>query len=210
MELIDLTFVPGSPPNGHFDVDRKEVKLASPGVKYTGVVYDFRMSSMAGTYIDYPGHIAETDDGQDSLNYSLEKMYRRKATVIHLDRGGDSGAVSAEELQANCPTSIESGGALVLNALGSRQFYEVEERSVWLDKSAVNWMVEQGVELLVSDIYESRDLLGVFYDLFSAGVSTVCCPVNLDKLSKPEVKLTFMPLPGRGITQIPCRVFAEL
>ena len=184
--------------------------MQSPGVEYTGVIYEFKMGSMAGTYIDFPGHIAETDDGQDAYNYPLEKLYCRRAAVIRLDRWDGSGGVTASELAAACPVKIQPGDALIVNALGDRQFYDIENRSVFFEMDAVEWIIEQGVELLVSDIYESQALLGVFLKLFKAGISTVCRPVNLHKLEDAEVKLTIMPLPLRGVTQIPCRLVAEL
>ena len=208
MKLIDLTFEPGLPPGGGFAVEEYRMNLESPGIKYTGVCYDFRMSSMAGTYIDFPGHIAETDDGRNAQNYPLEKLFRRSAKVIHLNRS--TGAVSAKELADNCPSNLVKSDALIINALGHLRFDGVEERSVYLDKSAVDWIIEQGVELLISDIYESKELLGVFYYLFKAGISTVCLPVNLDKLTAPEVKITILPLPAAGVVQIPCRIIAEL
>ncbi len=210
MEIIDLTFEPGRVPGGLFKARRNDVSLKSPGVEYTGVVYEFTMSSMAGTYLDFPGHIAETDDGQDAANYPLEKLYRRRAVVIRLDRQDNSGGVTATELARTCPAEIRKGDALIVNALGDRQFYEINERSVFFGQDAVEWIIGQGVELLVSDIYESKALAGVFYKLFQAGISTVCLPVNLNRLTVPEIKLTVMPLPVRGITQIPCRVVAEM
>lgn len=208
MKLIDLTSEPGKTAEGRLNVERRDLHLQSPGVEYTGVIYEFKMSSMAGTYIDFPGHIAETDDGRDAFNYPLEKLYRRRAAVIRLDRR--VGGVTASELAAACPVKIRSGDALIVNALGDRQFYEVGHRSVFFEMDAVEWIIEQGVELLVSDIYESQALLGVFLKLFKAGISTVCCPVDLDKLEGAEVKLTLMPLPVRGVTQIPCRLVAEI
>ena len=165
---------------------------------------------MAGTYLDFPGHIAETDDGQDAANYPLEKLYRRRALVIRLDRQDNSGGVTATELASACQAEIRNGDALIVNALGDRQFYGINERSVFFGQDAVEWIIGQGVELLVSDIYESKALAGVFYKLFQAGISTVCLPVNLNRLTVPEIKLTVMPLPVRGITQIPCRVVAEM
>lgn len=210
MKLIDLTSEPGKTAEGSLNIERRDLHLQSPGVEYTGVIYEFRMGSMAGTYIDFPGHIAEIDDGQNAFNYPLEKLYRRRAAVIRLDRRDGSGGVAASELAAACPVEIRPGDALIVNALGNRQFYEVGHRSVFLEMDAVEWIIEQGVELLVSDIYESQALLGVFLKLFKAGISTVCCPVNLHKLEGAEVKLTLMPLPLRGVTQIPCRVMAEL
>jgi kynurenine formamidase len=210
MEIIDLTFEPGKAPGGFFKSRRNDVHLKSPNMEYTGVVYEFEMSSMAGTYIDFPGHITETADGQDAANYPLEKIYRRRAVVIHLDRLNGSGEVTATELASACPAEIRAGDALVINALGSRQFHEIDERSVFFGHDSIEWIIAQKVELLVSDIYESKALLGVFYKLFKAGISTVCFPVNMNQLTVPEIKLTVMPLPIRGITQIPCRVVAEI
>jgi kynurenine formamidase len=210
MKIIDLTFEPGREPGGLFKATRNDVSLKSPGVEYTGVVYEFTMSSMAGTYLDLPGHIAETNDGQDAANYPLEKLYRRRAVVIRLDRQDNSGGVTATELARACQMKIRKGDALIVNALGNRQFYEINERSVFFELDAVEWIIEQGVELLVSDIYESKALAGVFYKLFQARISTVCLPVNLNRLTVLEIKLTVLPLPVRGVTQIPCRVVAEM
>lgn len=209
MKIIDLTFEPGIEPGKFFKTTRKDVCLKSPGVQYTGVVYEFIMSSETGTYLDLPGHIAETDDGQDIANYPLEKLYRRRAVVIRLDRKDQSGGVTGAELEKVCKTEIKPGDALIVNALGNRQFYEIEYRSVFFELDAVDWIIAKKVELIVSDIYESVELNGVFYQFFKAGISAVCLPVNLNKLNVPEIKLTVLPLPVRGVTQIPCRVVAE-
>lgn len=210
MTIIDLTFEPGRAPGGFFKTQRKDICLKSPGVEYTGVIYEFTMSSMAGTYLDLPGHIVETGDGRDAANYPLEKLYRRRAVVIRLDRQDGSGGVTAAELAEAGQAEIRPGDALIINALGNRQFHEISERSVFFEQDAVEWMIAKQVELLVSDIYESTALTGVFYRLFEAGISTVCFPVNLNKLTVPEIKLTVMPLPVREVTQIPCRVVAEI
>ena len=53
---------------------------------YTAVVYDFAHDSMVGTYLDLPGHIIETDDGQDAATQPLERFYRLQASVLHLCR----------------------------------------------------------------------------------------------------------------------------
>ncbi len=91
-----------------------------------------------------------------------------------------------------------------------RRFDEVEKRSVYLSKDAVDWIVATGSHLLVSDVYESKELHGVFYDLFGHGISTVCCAVNLDKLIGPKPKISVFPLRLEGVTQVPCRIVAEV
>ena len=208
--LIDLTFTPGGDLRFQCTADRRTVALKSQETAYTGVVYDLSMSSMTGTYLDLPGHIQETDNGVDAATYRLERLYRRRAVVIHLDREDGSGAVTGAELDRACPTKIRAGDALIVNALGARPCYAIAERSVFLDHSAVDWIIASGTELLVSDIYESRRLEGVFLSLFRAGIAAVCMPVNLERLTAPEVLLTLLPLPLAGVTQIPCRMVAEV
>lgn len=208
MRLIDLTLEIQGPGREGGVARVEERHRAGGGTRYTSRVYHFAHDSMAGTYIDFPGHIQETDDGQDSASVPIERLFRVDASVIHLDREDGSGGVSAEALQRACAGPVE-GGALIINALGGRRFDEVVFRSVYLEKEAVRWIIDTGVHLLISDIYESQALHGVFYDLFGAGVSTVCCPVNLHLLTAPHGKVTVLPLRVSGVTQLPCRVIAE-
>ena len=177
-------------------------------VEAVSVTYGFEHLAIMGTYIDFPGHILRTDDGMHAENYRLEGLYRVDATVIHLDKADGSGGVSAEELREACPGPV-SDGALVVNALGKRRFDEIERGTVYLEQDTVGWIVDTGVHLLVSDVYEAAEPRGVFLDLFGNGISAVCCFINLDLLTAPRVKLT-VPMPRYpGVTQVPCRVVAE-
>jgi kynurenine formamidase len=210
MHLVDLTMplaaterLPQPP------VRAERLEIGRRAARYTALVYRFDYDSMAGTYVDFPGHIAETDDGRDAANYPPAKLYRIDAAVIHLDRRDGSGGVSAAELKRACPGGRAEGGALIVNALGQRRFDKIAFRSVWLAADAVEWIVGAGIHLLVSDIYESPELHGVFPALFRAGICTVCHPVNLQRLKAPRVKVTVLPLRARGVTQLPCRALAE-
>ena len=183
----------------------RRVPLKSQKTAYTGMVFDFPVNSMDGSYIDFPGHIAETDDGQRADTVPAEDFYRVPCTVIHLNR--QSGPVGAEELAA-------AGGrletpALLLNALGTFDADQLPCRSVWLDDSAVDWLVDSGIRLLVSDIYESPALEGVFLKLFQARISTVCEPRRLAAVKGPQVLLTISFLRLPIVTQIPCQILAE-
>ncbi len=207
MRLIDLTL-----PIPKTRAASRDVRIrGARGSDYTGVVYDFELNSMDGTYIDFPGHIRETDDGRDAANYPVDALYRRSAAVIHLDRASGSGPVTAADLRQALPGTLDPPfPALILNALGRRRFDQIENRSVFLTLDAVHWIADCGVRLLVSDIYESRAIHGVFLELFRRGVAAVCLPINLDKIDRPAVRLTVFPLPIPGVTQLPCRVVAEL
>ena len=79
-----------------------------------------------------------------------------------------------------------------------------------MERNAIEWIIATGVKLLVADVYESRALHGVFPALFDAGISTVCCAINLHHVTAPEVRLTVLPVRMSGVTQLPCRVVAEL
>jgi len=210
MKLIDLTH-----PVGPTEEDPEPVSTEHRDIRpaaaepYVAVVHNFRHNGMVGTYVDFPGHIVATDDGADAANYPPEKLFRVPAAVIHLDRPDGSGAVTAEELAAACPQP-PSGGGLIVNALGTKRFDAIEERSVWLGSDAVEWIAGTGAHILVSDIYESRELHGVFAGLFGAGISTVCYPVRLHELTAEKVLLTVLFARVPGAKQLPCRVLAEV
>lgn len=194
--------------DGKLNIQTSEIRLRSEDTCYTGMVYEYTTGSMVGTYIDFPGHIKETDDGMDAANFPVERLYRVPAAVIHLTRESDSGGVSAKELELAYGKRPDTP-ALIINALGKKNPQDIAVRSVFLDDSAVEWIIDCGCRLLVSDIYESTALHGVFLKLFGHGISTVCEPVNLAYLTVPVVYLTILFPPVPQLTQIPCRAVVE-
>lgn len=208
MRLIDLTLSVPDLEQGR-TMRTEEWRIDVGQAPYTARVHEFNHSSMAGTYIDFPSHIRETDDGSEASGYAIDKLYRVPADVVHLDRCDGSGGIGAAELEATAPSG--NSPALVLNALGSRRFDDIEERSVWLTADAASWIVSRGVRLLVSDVYESNtDPQDVFPKFFRGGVATVCAPVNLHLLDRPRARITALPLRFGGATQAPCRLIAEI
>ncbi len=208
MKLIDLTwdFI-----GERFPAEITEEKkfLKSGSTEYTGVVYTVRHDGMCGTYIDFPGHIAETADGRSADNFPLEEVYRVPATVIHMNFKSGGGAVSAADLE-RAAGGVPSTPALVINALGELDPTDIEKRTVYLDDSAVEWIISSGCHLLVSDVYESVALHGVFLKLFGAGITTVCMPVNLAALPDGQVLLTALFARMEKVVQLPCRLVAEI
>ena len=206
MSLIDLTCA--FPPGADAKVRLTEIPLKSAKTAYTGMVYDCGFNSMDGSYIDLPGHIRETDDGQRSDNIDPAQFYRVPCSVIRLDRTSGSGAVSGAELERAFGGRV-STPALMINALGKLDPQDIETRSVWLDFSALDWMISCGIRLLVSDIFESKSLDGVFLKLFQAGISTVCEPRGMSRIQSKQVELTVLFPKFPGLTQIPCRILAD-
>ncbi len=206
MTCIDLTY----PYRGRAratDIQRREVPLKSNSTAYTGVVYQFSCDSMQGCYLDLPGHILETDDGRRADTVDRADFYRMEAAVIHLDRGRHPGGVTAAELE-KAWGGVPHTPAVIINALGTLGPFDIPPRSVWLELDAVAWLKKTGCRLLVSDVYESRALEGVFLKLFEAGISAVCEPDNLSQLTAPVVRLTVL-FPKMPVTQVPCAMVAE-
>ena len=208
MKLVDLT-LPMHGPGHPRAVARLRMVTIRKSMTYVATQYDFEHDSMQGTYLDFPGHVVETDDGTDADNYPLTKLAGVSAAVLHLDRSDGSGAVSEDDLRRVCPP-LAGCGAMIINALGARRFDEIVERSVWLATDAVEWICRTGIHLLVSDIYESQPLHGVFLKLFAARILTVCYPINLHLLTQPHVRVWALPMRVPGVNQLPCRAFAEM
>lgn len=206
MSLIDLTCA--FPSASREKVRLTEIPLKSAKTAYTGMVYDLEFNSMDGSYLDLPGHIRETDDGQRSDNLDPAQFYRVPCSVIRLDRTSGSGAVSGAELEQAFGGRVNTP-ALMINALGKLDPQDIDIRSVWLDFSALDWMISCGIRLLVSDIFESQALEGVFLKLFQAGISTVCEPRGMSRISSKQVELTVMFPKYPGLTQFPCRILAD-
>lgn len=203
MPIIDLTRHTFE----EFQIETKYVNLQSHKTKYTGVIYQYQAGSMDFSYIDFPGHILETDDGVTAANVDIEDYYRVPATVIRMDLPDKFGGVTREMLEHACG-GMPQTPAVVINALGDLDPRDVALRSVWLTLDAVDWLIESGCKLVVSDIYESNDIEGVFLKLFKAGITAVCEPVKLGKINSRQIRLSviFQPVDA---TQVPCRIIGE-
>lgn len=94
MKLIDLTLPTD------VSAEPQKVPLKLPEETVTGMVYNFSHNSMAGSYIDFPGHLVETGDGIDAGNYPIEDLFQIPTWVIHLDRQNGSGGVTSSELKS--------------------------------------------------------------------------------------------------------------
>lgn len=208
MRLVDLTLPIPERENNHPLVVTDEWLLSGRELSYTGMVYHFNHWSMSGTYIDFPGHIKELDDGTDAENYPVDRLYEVKSLLVRLDKDPYSGKIRADDLEAACGCT-DKFGAVIVHALGNKRFHEIEGCNVSFAADAVQWIVDRGAHLLVSDVYEnSLEPENVFWDLFKAGISTVCIPNNLQSLSGDDIRLTVMFPRFPGVTQLPCRLLA--
>ncbi|MFH0797521.1 MAG: cyclase family protein [Candidatus Omnitrophota bacterium] len=200
MKIIDLTTeITGG-------VSRTLVPIRMKDSLYQGIIHNLVLSSMSGTYLDLPGHILEFDNRLDAGNYPLEKLFMVPTTVIRLKREGLGREIRAEELKAT-GISVKGKGLIIDTGWNPRSIDSPEV--YFYGKDAVGWIISQEIDLFISDVYENHaDPRGIFVELFKAGISCVCIPVNLDKISKEEVKICVVPLKIPGVVQLPCRLLA--
>ena len=79
MSVVNLT-----PRFNRASIFTERLPLKSSQTAYTGMIYHFRHGSMETSYLDLPGHIAETDDGRHAGNIDLREFFRREAALIRL------------------------------------------------------------------------------------------------------------------------------
>ena len=58
------------------EIKREEMPLQSGLTKYTGIIYTITHDGMSGTYIDFPGHIAETECGRIRFRWRIFTGFR--------------------------------------------------------------------------------------------------------------------------------------
>lgn len=206
MNIVDLTRNAVSE-WGKLSIQPEIVALGQEQNRYSATVWHIDGDSMLGSYLDLPGHIRETDDGRRGDNLNPELFFRIPTTVIHLNI--TAGPVTAQHLFSANNQQNKSLPFLAINAIGDANPHDIPWRSVFLDDSAVNWIINSGCRLLISDVFESEELSGVFLKLFRAGIQTLCEPVNLAKVTGSHALVTIL-FPKLPIAQLPVRILAEV
>ena len=206
MRIVDLTREIAFPT----EMSQKEdyfVPLRIGDRDYTALCHKLHCDGMTGTYLDFPGHVVETDDGVRAADVPLERLFMLEATVLRLDRDPANREVTADELEA--AGAEVKGDALIVHALGPRAFHEFSSDTIpYYGPSAIRWIMEQDFAVFASDIYENKaDLQGIFTDLFARGALAVCCPVNLHAIREAHPRACVIPARMEGVAQLPCRFF---
>jgi len=207
MRIVDLTHPIAFSEDEDADVENYVIPLSIQGASYRAICHRLRLNGMSGTYLDFPGHIAEFDDGADAANFALDDLFMLETTVIHLAREGRGRQVEADELVAS---GVDvKGDALIIHALGEKECLDYTQDTIpYFGASAIEWIANQKIKLFASDIYENKaDLQGIFSELFRRGALTVCIPVRLHQLRETYSKCCVIPVRMKGVVQLPCRFF---
>lgn len=203
MEIIDLT--KSIPENYKTDI----VKILLEDKTYNAPIHNFRISSMDGTYIDFPGHIKEFNDGFDASNYPIEKLFMVDASLLRLNRSGKGREIHVEELES-CNIKIDTP-CIIVDSGWNRISQRRQDDIYFFGKDAIQWFISKRIYLFVSDVYENhKEPRGIFIEFFKNRILTVCNPVNLERITKSKIKICVFPLRIPGAVQVPCRILAVI
>jgi arylformamidase len=180
--------------------------------------FDFRLSSITGTYIETGGHMLAGAPMLDDLDIAT---FMRPAAVCHLPRKDREGVIHRAELEAGCPP-VRPGDALLIECgWGSRwgtPDYVNGSPAFHID--CLPWFLDQPFSILGVDVpcIESarsrpdggEEAGNMLAPLFQRGILLLAPLVNLDRITIPRGRLIALPLNVRGVSGAPCRaVFLE-
>jgi arylformamidase len=208
--MIDLTQViqPTAP-----DAERKFVvrihdalqeihgKVRPEGEWY--VMSDVDLMGHVGTHIESPFHCLKK--GADLSQISLERLVG-DAVILNLTKAKADGGVTLQQVQ---DAAKAAGGIhkedIVFCRMGSTSFFSTE---------SLKWLVAQGMKMMGVDsggVELANDTTHSNVNhlvLFRAGIPLIENLANLDRISRPRVKVYALPVPVRGLDAFPLRVIA--
>jgi arylformamidase len=208
--MIDLTLViqPTAP-----DAQRKFVirihdalqeipgKVRPEGEWY--VMSDVDLMGHVGTHIEAPFHCLK--NGADLAQIPLERL-GGDAVILNLVNAKAEGGVTLEQVQkaAKVAGGVRKGD-IVLCRMGPTPYFST---------APLKWLVEQGMKMMGVDsggveLADDETHSNVNHlVLFRAGIPVIENLANLNRVSRPRVKVYALPVPVRGLDAFPLRVIA--
>ena len=179
------------------------------------------------TYAEYKVNAHKITFSSSSATYvqSSAEMFRGKPTIerIPLEKlilttavmkipKEPKGVITIEDLEKT-KVDVKKGEGLIV-ATGWEKYWNKKnfvEDSPHFTPASMDWVLNKGVSLLAGDMTIYDDYYqptGLLKSLFSRDVLVVAPLVNLDKITKPSIKLIALPLKVKGVSGCPCRVIA--
>ncbi|MFA5646251.1 MAG: hypothetical protein WDA18_07860 [Candidatus Ratteibacteria bacterium] len=183
------------------------IPIVAAGRSLTGICHSFSFDGMSGTYIDFPGHIRECDNGIHAGNISIEPLLSMETTLIRLTLPLGKREITRKDLES---TGVKvRGRALIVHVLGS---YDDEDFPVktlpYFSSDTFSFFTESNIMIFASDVYENRGaggMTGIFEALFSAGILCICKLTNLHQIQGSYLTTSVLFNKHPGVVQLPCR-----
>jgi arylformamidase len=208
--VIDLTHViqPTAP-----DAQRKFVvrthdaleeipgKVRPEGEWY--VMSDVDLMGHVGTHIEAPFHCLKK--GADLSQIPLDRLVG-DAVILNLVNAKAEGGVTLQQVQdaAKVAGGVRKGD-IVFCRMGPTPYFAT---------APLKWLVGQGMKMMGVDsagVELADDTTHANINhlvLFRAGIPLIENLANLDRVSRPRVKVYALPVPARGLDAFPLRVIA--
>ncbi|MFB3779129.1 MAG: cyclase family protein [Bryobacteraceae bacterium] len=208
--IIDLTHV--IEPTGP-DAQRKFVvrihdalqeikgKVRPEGEWY--VMSDVDLMGHVGTHIEVPFHCLKK--GADLSQVPIYRLCG-DAIILDLTAAQAEGGVTTEQVQAAAKAAGGMRkGDIVFGRMGPTKYFST---------ASLQWLVDQGMKMMGVDsagpeLENDTTHANVNHLLlFRAEIPVIENLANLDKVSRPRVKVYALPIPARGVDAFPLRVVA--
>lgn len=182
------------------------------------------MHSQTGTYLETPAHYYGNDKSYLVADIPVSKLVDIPCKVLMLDEreyageyegaeavAGPRKPIDAETLK-RCPGSerIAEGDAILVATGWGKHWMDAcyLDQSPYFTYDAMQWLISQRPFLLGSDFPRWDNLErseGFFADFFAANILMLAPCVNLEQVTRPDVRLTALPLHIPGTSAVPCR-----
>jgi arylformamidase len=167
------------------------------------VMSDVDLMGHVGTHIEAPFHCLK--NGADLAQIPIEQL-GGDAVILNLVNAKAEGGVTLEQVQAAAKAAggVRKGD-IVFCRMGPTPYFAT---------APLKWLVEQGIKLMGVDtagveLADDKDVANINHlVLFRAGIPVIENLANLDRVSRPRVKVYALPVPVRGLDAFPVRVIA--
>lgn len=174
------------------------------------------LHSQTGTYLETPAHYYGNDKTYLLIDVPVEKLINVDCVVLNLDSRkakNKSGRISitAADLECCKNASYINEGDAILVATGWDKYWMDEKYlndSPFFTYDAMMWLINKDPFILGSDFarWENLEKPEKFFpEFYKADILMIGPCVDLEKVTKPRVKLTVLPLKIKGTSCTPCR-----
>ncbi len=167
------------------------------------VMSDVDLMGHVGTHIEAPFHCLKK--GADLSQIPLDRL-GGDAVILNLVNAKAEGGVTLRQVQdaAKVAGGVRKGD-IVFCRMGPTPYFST---------APLKWLVEQGMKMMGVDsngveLADDKTHANVNHlVLFRAGIPLIENLANLNRVSRPRVKVYALPVPVRGLDAFPLRVIA--
>lgn len=171
------------------------------------------LHSQTGTYLETPAHFLGASSYQ-LIDVPVEKLVERRAVVLDLSEcmlSENNAAVTGSMLDgANGSRLVREDDAVLICCGWGRKWRDGDylTNSPYFTRDAMAWLLSKKPFLIGTDFPRWDNLKnpqGFFSEFYANDILMLAPCVNLEKINRPLVKLTVLPLKIMNTSCAPCR-----